>query len=224
MGLIVIILVFAFISTALLASWLLGREQNARRRTALIERMRGDFPAQADVHKLRLAADSIPLLNKIRQKQQREKTKKAYVAELPQMLEIIALGVRSGLGFDQAFALYARRFDTPLAKVCCERLEIWERGLISREQGLKELASLINLPLFDRFVSTVLRALNYGAALNTLLLDLAAQTRKAYRAEQQEIVAKAPVKMLLPTGALILPAMLLLVIGPILLDLIERMN
>ena len=35
----------------------------------------------------------------------------------------------------------------------------------------------------------------------------------------EERVAKAPVKMMLPTGTLILPAMLLLVMGPILLEL-----
>lgn len=32
-------------------------------------------------------------------------------------------------------------------------------------------------------------------------------------------MAKAPVKMMMPTGALILPAMLLLVLGPVLLEL-----
>ena len=37
----------------------------------------------------------------------------------------------------------------------------------------------------------------------------------------QEAIAKAPVKMMLPTGTLILPAMLLLVLGPVLLELME---
>lgn len=38
-------------------------------------------------------------------------------------------------------------------------------------------------------------------------------------ARLEERVAKAPVKMMMPTGALILPAMLLLVLGPVLLEL-----
>ena len=59
--------------------------------------------------------------------------------------------------------------------------------------------------------------------MTELLIDLAQEARREYRALQQEKVAKAPVKMLLPTGALILPAMLLLVMGPIVLDLMERM-
>ena len=35
----------------------------------------------------------------------------------------------------------------------------------------------------------------------------------------EERVAKAPVKMMVPTGVLILPAMLMLVLGPVLLEL-----
>jgi tight adherence protein C len=139
------------------------------------------------------------------------------------MLEVIALGMRSGLAFDAAFALYVHRFATPLAVVCRERFDVWEKGLMPREQGLKELARVVDVPIFARFAATASRALSYGAPMTRLLLELAAEARKAYRLEQQEAVAKAPVKMLLPTGALILPAMLLLVIGPILMDLLERM-
>jgi len=49
--------------------------------------------------------------------------------------------------------------------------------------------------------------------------DAAVQSRAAWKAQLEEKVAKAPVKMMLPTGTLILPAMLLLVMGPILLEL-----
>ena len=43
------------------------------------------------------------------------------------------------------------------------------------------------------------------------------------QAQVEERVAKAPVKMMIPTGTLILPAMLLLVLGPVLLELMEGM-
>ena len=146
-----------------------------------------------------------------------------YCAELPKMFEVIALGMRVGLAFDQAFALYVRGFQTDLAVVCKERFDVWERGLISREAGLRELAVHIHLKEFDRFVSLVLRALEYGAPLTSLLNELASDARKAYRAQRQEMVAKAPVKMLIPTGMLILPAMMMLVLGPMILDITERL-
>ena len=50
---------------------------------------------------------------------------------------------------------------------------------------------------------------------------LAVEARAIRKAKLEERVAKAPVKMLLPVGTLILPAMLILVMGPIMLDLMK---
>jgi len=148
----------------------------------------------------------------------------SYERDLPAMLEIIALGMHAGMGFDQAFELYAKRYDTTLAHICRDSHAIWQRGLTSREKGMRELSDKIGVPSFARFTSTALRALRFGAPMTQLLDDLAQETRREYRAKREEMVAKAPVKMLLPTGGLILPAMLLLVMGPILLDLIGKLG
>jgi Flp pilus assembly protein TadB len=157
-------------------------------------------------------------------KRQAAKRRAAYERDLPALLEVIALGMQAGMGFDQSFALYTERFDTPLARCCEESLSVWSKGLIGRDEGMRELADRVATPSFRHFCSSVLRALRFGAPMTQLLLDLAQEARKEYRAERQELVAKAPVKMLLPTGALILPAMLLLVMGPILLDLVRKMG
>ena len=50
---------------------------------------------------------------------------------------------------------------------------------------------------------------------------LSSEARAVRRAKLEERVAKAPVKVLLPVGTLILPAMLILIMGPIMLDLIQ---
>ena len=65
----------------------------------------------------------------------------------------------------------------------------------------------------------------YAAALPAIaaVLGAAEQARAARKAQVEERVAKAPVKMMIPTGTLILPAMLLLVLGPVLLELMEGM-
>ena len=144
-------------------------------------------------------------------------------AELPRMLDILAMGIHAGLSFDAAFGLYVYRFDSELALLCRERYEIWERGLISRSEGLEQLAASIGLPLFDRFCRTASRSIRYGIPMGPLIKEYAQQARTEYRNKQKELVLKAPVKMLLPTGVLILPAMMMLVIGPILLDLTGRM-
>jgi tight adherence protein C len=132
--------------------------------------------------------------------------------------------MQAGMGFDQSFALYTERFATPLARCCKESLDVWRKGLKSRDEGMRQLADRVGTPSFRHFCSSALRALRFGAPMTQLLLDLAREARKEYRAARQELVAKAPVKMLLPTGALILPAMVLLVMGPIMLDLMRKMG
>jgi tight adherence protein C len=133
------------------------------------------------------------------------------------------MGMRAGLGFDQAFELYAMRFRGKLAQLCQAELQVWKRGLVSRDDGLESLAKQVSTQSFTRFVRIARRGLRYGSSISHLLVELAADTRREYRSEREEEVAKAPVKMLIPTGVLILPAMLLLVLGPILLDLMERL-
>jgi tight adherence protein C len=148
----------------------------------------------------------------------------SFERDLPALLEVVALGMQAGMGFDQAFALYTERFETPLARCCHEFLEVWQNGLKTRDEGMRELADCVGTASFRHFSSSALRALRFGAPMTQLMLDLAQEARKEYRTERQEQVAKAPVKMLLPTGVLILPAMLLLVMGPIVLDLIRKMG
>ena len=50
---------------------------------------------------------------------------------------------------------------------------------------------------------------------------LAVEARAIRKGKLEERVAKAPVKMMLTVATLILPAMLMLVMGPIMLDLME---
>lgn len=165
----------------------------------------------------------LPLLSSIDKKRQAQRRVNRCEAELPRLLDILAMGMQAGLSFDSAFGLYVSRFDSELAVLCRERFEIWERGLISRSEGLEQLASSVNVPLFDRFCRTAARSIRYGIPMAPLIKEYADQARKEYRNKQKEVVLKAPVKMLLPTGVLILPAMMMLVIGPIILDVTGRM-
>ena len=138
---------------------------------------------------------------------------------LSEMLEVVALGLRSGLTFDRSFALYGQYFDSEFAQSCEAARRHWSLGLATREEALKELADSYDCDALSQVVSNIIRSLRLGSALTQSLEESAAQARAAYKTVLEERVAKAPVKMMLPTGTLILPAMLLLVLGPILLEL-----
>ena len=138
---------------------------------------------------------------------------------LSEMLEVVALGLRSGLTFDRSFEMYGSHFENEFAQSCARTHQRWSLGLTTREEALREFAASYDCDSLSRIVDSVVRSLRFGSALADILEEAAVQSRATYRTALEERVAKAPVKMMLPTGTLILPAMLLLVMGPILLEL-----
>lgn len=142
--------------------------------------------------------------------------------DLARMLEVVVLGLRGGLSFDQSISYYAEYFSGGLAASVSLAQTQWSFGLLGREEALFALADSYDSRLVREAVDSISRSLRYGTSLADDLSDLAVSVRARRKARLEEAVAKAPVKMLLPVGTLILPAMLILVVGPILLDLMNR--
>lgn len=139
---------------------------------------------------------------------------------MPEMLDVVALGLRSGLTFDRSLKIYTQYFSNDLARSFLSAQQKWEGGLLTRDQALRDLSFSYNSTLFERVIENIIRALRFGSSLEQHLEDAASEARLHYKTKQEEKVSKAPVKMMIPTGTLILPAMLILVLGPILLELI----
>ncbi len=139
--------------------------------------------------------------------------------DLSEMLDVVALGMRSGMSFDRSLDLYTGYFRTQLADAFRSAQRQWACGLASRPEALREVADSYASPLLARVIENIVRSRRFGATMADNLEDAAREARSGYKARRQEAVAKAPVKMMVPTGVLILPAMLMLVLGPVLLEL-----
>ena len=138
---------------------------------------------------------------------------------LPEMLDVVALGMRSGMSFDTSLALYGRHFDSILSRELMNSQRQWMSGLAMRDEALRKVASTYDSTILSRTFETVIRSIRYGTSMVESMESDASEAREAFQAAREEKVAKAPVKMLIPTGVLILPAMLILVLGPVLLEL-----
>ena len=138
--------------------------------------------------------------------------------ELPELIDVVALGMSAGISFDAALGIYC---DKMLAGELSDAMRSWELGLTTRSEALRVLASRLDVPAFTTFVDTATESLAFGAPLTKALGEQAQAVRRARRADVQERIEKAPIKMLVPTGTLILPAMLLAVLGPLLASLSE---
>lgn len=150
-----------------------------------------------------------------------EQQQRAYDAEqqLSQMIEVIILGLRSGLSFDKSLSLYTQHFTGTLSTTCALAQKQWEHALKSRNDALRFIAQSYDSSILERVIESIIRSLRFGTSLTDVLSHEANEARAIRKSKLEERISKAPVKMMIPVGTLILPAMLILVLGPILLDL-----
>lgn len=154
-------------------------------------------------------------------RRKRDDLKARCEGELDVLCDIVAMGVEAGLSFDAALELYCRRFDGVLAKEMNSAYVQWTHGIVSRKAALFNLATRLDSVAFRRFAQTVAQALEHGSPIVKMLRHLALDLRQARKVLIERQVAKAPVKMLIPTGVCILPAMMLVVMGPMILQFMK---
>lgn len=86
----------------------------------------------------------------------------------------------------------------------------------------RELAARVAAPSLAKFVAAVREALAFGAPLAATLERQADAIREDQRASVERRIEEVPVRMLIPLGALVVPAMLLAILGPLLSAALSR--
>ncbi len=148
-------------------------------------------------------------------RRRRERNAKC-LAQMPSLLDIVTLGLSAGLSFDASLELYCSRSSDELSVAVGKTMLLWQTGLSSRADALVGLADDLGSPSFRRFADAVLEALAFGSPLASTLARQAQAIRDERRSLVEEQIEKVPVKMLVPLGTLIVPAMLLAILGPLL--------
>lgn len=136
--------------------------------------------------------------------------------QMPVMLDVVTLGLSAGLSFDSALELYCQRYSNELARALGTAMLSWRLGTASREEALESMARKMGVSALGRFAGVVSQALAFGSPLATTLEQQAQAIREEQRAQMEEEIEQVPVRMLIPLGTLIVPAMLLAILGPLL--------
>ena len=133
------------------------------------------------------------------------------LGEVSEMIDVVRLGLSAGLSFDAALEIFCANRRSVLAL----RLE---RACMAWQVGDELLAAARDLDVraLETFAITVGQALALGAPLAETLAAQSREIRAAHRAAVEREIERAPVKLLIPTGTLILPALLLSILGPLL--------
>jgi tight adherence protein C len=148
------------------------------------------------------------------------KRREELKAQLPDALDLLAVSVEAGLGFDGAVDKLTEHMTGPLADEFALTLGEMRIGE-SRQDALKKMAERTATPEVASFTRAIIQADQLGISLGRLLRVQAADSREKRQAAAEEKAMKSPIKMLFPTVLFIFPAMFIVILGPAFLNLME---
>ena len=145
----------------------------------------------------------------------RIKTRRERVTnDLPDLLDLMCISVAAGLGLEQAMQVSCARFESP---VCDElRLTLREMELgLSRHDALENMKLRTDIDDLVTFSVVLSQADALGLPIGRVLEAQAVEMRDKRRQRAREKAAKVPVKILFPLALCFLPAIMIIVLGPI---------
>lgn len=142
---------------------------------------------------------------------------------MPELVDLLVVGVESGMGFNGAIRASVDRIDGPLAEEL--RLMLQEQQLgASMSDALGHVAVRADTPAVRAFVRTIAQADKLGISIGQMMRTLADEMRKRRRAQAEERAQKAPVKILFPLVFLIFPSIFIVLLTPAAINIVTTLG
>jgi tight adherence protein C len=142
---------------------------------------------------------------------------------LPDALDMLSVCADAGLGFDQSMQRVAEHWSTPMGREFGRVTAEMEMGL-SRRDAMRNMADRLDVSEVSSFVSIILQSEQLGMSITDTLHAQADQMRVERRFRAQEQARTLPVKMLIPLAFLIFPAIMAVVLGPAVPQILGMFN
>jgi tight adherence protein C len=156
------------------------------------------------------------LRDKIRERRRKIKSR------LPFVLDTLTLSVEAGLEFTAAIARIAMRMDpAPLRDELMIFLRQMQFGT-SRREALKNLAARAEVTQISSMVAALIQASEMGTSIGIALRTQSEIMSSERFTEAEKKGAEASQKLLVPMMLFIVPAVMIILIGPTLLAYIYR--
>jgi len=145
----------------------------------------------------------------------------AIQQELPDIADQIAITVQAGLSFEQAIGRTVDSTEGPLSEEMGRFLHDVRIGM-SRKDAFRGLQERADVPDMTNFVRAIAQAEKTGVSIADVLQIQADELRTKRRQRAEERAMKLPVLMLLPLVTCILPPLLMVLLGPAVLQIMEN--
>jgi len=152
---------------------------------------------------------------------QKERHLKQLNDEVPYFIDLLSLTLQAGLNIEQALTHVVTHKKGLIAATVNQALLSLKLGR-SLEAVLGELKDTVPNPDFQHFITSILRSKKLGVSLSNTLEIQSQLIRTKRRQRAEEISRTAAVKISLPLVLFIFPALLIIYLGPGLLNLMQQ--
>jgi tight adherence protein C len=140
--------------------------------------------------------------------------------QLPDMIDLLVVTIEGGLGILASMRVASETLGDPLGQELRLTLQEQRMGL-SVQQAIDSLGRRADTPNMRLFVRSLNQGERLGVSIGTTMRNLALEMRKRRRAAAEERAQKMPVKMLFPLIFFIFPAMFIVLLVPMVINILD---
>ncbi|MEZ5796209.1 MAG: type II secretion system F family protein [Paracoccaceae bacterium] len=135
----------------------------------------------------------------------------------PNALDLMQISIEAGLGFDAAMTRVGNELKRPSPDIAHEFLTVQHQVQAgrARDAAMRDMADRVGLETVRSFANVAQQSMQFGTSMSQALTTYAEELRQTRELRAQEMANKLPVKMSGVMASLMLPALVLMTIGPV---------
>jgi tight adherence protein C len=137
----------------------------------------------------------------------------------PNALDLMQVSIETGLGFDAALARVSKELEKSAPEIAHE-FNVAQQEIMAgrdREGAFMAMADRLAIDEAYSFVNVVLQSIRFGSSMSQALLTYSDEMRQRRELRAQEKANRLPVLMSAVMAMLMMPALLIVTIGPVVL-------
>ncbi len=152
--------------------------------------------------------------------QKKSRRQKEVLKSMPDALDLLTICVEAGLGFDAGMAKIAEKWENEISLSFSKAVQEMQLGKLRRE-ALRNMSDSLDIPDMTSFVAAIIQADQLGVSMAKVMKIQSEMMRMKRRQRAEEKARQAPVKMMFPLVFFIFPTILIVLLGPAVIQIKE---
>ena len=146
--------------------------------------------------------------------------------ELPDALDLLLICIEAGLSFDMSLFRVSKEMDnvTPILSKEFSQYFLEAQSGLPRKQVLNNLAQRNGVTSLDSIVNVLIQSSKFGTDIAEALRIYSGSLRQERQKTAEEKGAKISTKLTFPLIMLIMPALLIVILGPAIINLLKNIG